>query len=155
MRIISQDNTLDLQYEQIGISINQLINESEIIAFRHNAHNPNDYWTMASYSTLNEAKKVLGFISAAYKRNDLVFIFPPEDSFNNQDLKTKYDSKKEKMLYPKEYKCKKCSGEDLFLSDSGNHKGLYCSFCGNWFKWVSKKDLPFIEQFVTRKQSIE
>ncbi len=35
----------------------------------------------------------------------------------------------------KDYKCK-CGHSDFFFADKGNQKGIYCSYCGRWFKWA-------------------
>ena len=36
--------------------------------------------------------------------------------------------------------CKKCGSIDLFMKESGNNIGLYCSDCGAWIKWLSKDE---------------
>ena len=36
--------------------------------------------------------------------------------------------------------CKKCGSIDLFMKESGNNVGLYCSDCGAWIKWMSKDE---------------
>ena len=51
MRIISQDGMIDLPYESVGISINN-INETDIIAYPVVGHtNKSGCWTLATYST--------------------------------------------------------------------------------------------------------
>jgi len=40
-----------------------------------------------------------------------------------------------------EYTCKKCNGIKFFVKDNGNNKGLYCSNCGAWIKWLGKDEL--------------
>lgn len=37
--------------------------------------------------------------------------------------------------------CKKCGSTDLYTDQNGNNTGLYCSDCGAWIKWLSKKEL--------------
>lgn len=37
--------------------------------------------------------------------------------------------------------CKKCGSPDLYTDQNGNNTGLYCSDCGAWIKWLSKKEL--------------
>lgn len=37
--------------------------------------------------------------------------------------------------------CKKCGSTDLYIDQNGNNTGLYCSDCGAWIKWLSKKEL--------------
>lgn len=39
----------------------------------------------------------------------------------------------------KDYKCK-CGYNDFFFADKGNQKGIYCSYCGKWFKWADKDE---------------
>ena len=52
----------------------------------------------------------------------------------------------------KNYGCPKCGSIDIFLKDNVNQKGLYCSEGCGWIKWVSKKELPIVEEFL--KQNI-
>ena len=37
-------------------------------------------------------------------------------------------------------KCSKCGSTHNYVVDAGVHAGLYCSDCGAWLKWVSRKD---------------
>lgn len=37
--------------------------------------------------------------------------------------------------------CKKCGSTNLYTDQNGNNTGLYCSDCGAWIKWLSKKEL--------------
>lgn len=39
----------------------------------------------------------------------------------------------------KDYKCK-CGHSDFFFADKGSQKGIYCSYCGKWFKWADKDE---------------
>lgn len=39
----------------------------------------------------------------------------------------------------KDYKCK-CNHNDFFFANKGNQKGIYCSYCGKWFKWADKDE---------------
>ena len=39
----------------------------------------------------------------------------------------------------KDYNCK-CGHGDFFFADKGNQKGIYCSYCGKWFKWADKDE---------------
>lgn len=39
----------------------------------------------------------------------------------------------------KDYKCK-CGNNDFFFVERGNIMGIYCSYCGKWFKWANKDD---------------
>ena len=54
----------------------------------------------------------------------------------------------------KDYKCK-CGCDDFFFADKGFHTGIYCSYCGKWFKWADREEqhLKFCnEQNLRRKQ---
>lgn len=37
-------------------------------------------------------------------------------------------------------KCDKCNSEKLFVEIQGTRKGLYCSKCGKWLKWINKDE---------------
>lgn len=37
--------------------------------------------------------------------------------------------------------CKFCSSTSLFVEIVGTRKGLYCSNCGKWLKWITKEEL--------------
>lgn len=39
----------------------------------------------------------------------------------------------------KDYKCK-CGHDDFFFADKGSQTGIYCSYCGKWFKWADKDE---------------
>lgn len=39
-----------------------------------------------------------------------------------------------------------CDSEEFFIQRKGNQKGLYCSECGRWQKWISKKELASYKQ---------
>lgn len=39
----------------------------------------------------------------------------------------------------KDYKCK-CGYNDFFFADKGRQKGIYCTYCGKWFKWANKDE---------------
>lgn len=39
----------------------------------------------------------------------------------------------------KDYRCK-CGHNDFFFANKGNQKGIYCSYCGKWFKWADKDE---------------
>ena len=47
----------------------------------------------------------------------------------------------------KEYVCK-CGSKRIFTRDNGTQTGIYCKECGKWIKWVSKKEIPFIEEYI-------
>ena len=42
--------------------------------------------------------------------------------------------------------CKYCGGKTFFTKKKNTNTGLYCSGCGNWVKWLSKKDLQSFTQ---------
>lgn len=48
------------------------------------------------------------------------------------------------------YHCDKCLSENLFIEPRGNNKALVCKDCGKWLKWVSKKELPIIKNYLER-----
>lgn len=39
----------------------------------------------------------------------------------------------------KEFRCK-CGHDDFFFADKGNQIGIYCLYCGKWFKWADKDE---------------
>lgn len=39
----------------------------------------------------------------------------------------------------KDYKCN-CGNDDFFFHSKGNQVGIYCSYCGKWFKWADKNE---------------
>ena len=47
----------------------------------------------------------------------------------------------------KEYVCK-CGSKRIFTRDNGTQTGIYCKECGKWIKWVSKKEIPFVEEYI-------
>lgn len=48
----------------------------------------------------------------------------------------------------KKYQCNKCEGKEMFIMQKGCQIGLYCSECGAWQKWLSKKELPLAENYI-------
>ncbi len=42
-------------------------------------------------------------------------------------------------------KCNKCNSEKLFVKIEGSRRGLYCSECGKWQKWITKEELRVAE----------
>jgi DNA-directed RNA polymerase subunit RPC12/RpoP len=48
----------------------------------------------------------------------------------------------------KKYSCVKCGSKDLFIQIKGNQKGLYCSDCGSWQKWISKDEERLVLRFI-------
>lgn len=47
----------------------------------------------------------------------------------------------------KEYVCK-CGSKRIFIKDNGTQTGMYCKECGKWIKWIGKKEIPFIEEYI-------
>lgn len=39
----------------------------------------------------------------------------------------------------KKYQCNKCESKEMFIMQKGCQMVLYCSDCGAWQKWLSKK----------------
>jgi hypothetical protein len=48
----------------------------------------------------------------------------------------------------KEFACRKCGSEMLFIKDNGTQVGLYCSDCGAWQKWLGKDEQRLAEQWI-------
>lgn len=38
-------------------------------------------------------------------------------------------------------KCPECHGDKVVISHGKTHTGVYCSACGKWIKWASKKEV--------------
>lgn len=53
----------------------------------------------------------------------------------------------------KDNKCSKCGHDNFFFADKGNQIGIYCSYCGKWFKWADKdeQNLRMKQEFVLDK----
>lgn len=41
--------------------------------------------------------------------------------------------------------CEKCNSNNLFVKVEGTRKGLYCSKCGKWQKWLNKDEYRLCE----------
>jgi len=54
----------------------------------------------------------------------------------------------------KEFVCPKCKSKDIFVERNGTQDGLYCGDCGNWIKWLNKKELKLAERQVERMNGI-
>lgn len=49
--------------------------------------------------------------------------------------------------------CTKCGGMPIVKDDKSNtHKGLYCSSCGKWIKWLSKSEVKEYEDILVIKK---
>lgn len=49
--------------------------------------------------------------------------------------------------------CSKCGGMPIVKDDkSKTHKGLYCSSCGKWIKWLSKSEIKEYESMLFIKK---
>ena len=55
--------------------------------------------------------------------------------------------------------CKNCGKLDLGTSYvrkiSGTHTGVYCSHCSSWVKWLSKKEIAYLESIGVDLNSLE
>lgn len=41
----------------------------------------------------------------------------------------------------KDYKCAKCGRDDFFFQKTlRNITGIYCVYCGRWYKWADKNE---------------
>lgn len=49
------------------------------------------------------------------------------------------------------YQCK-CGSIEMFIGQSGNNTGLYCSKCGKWIKWLNKNELRAFEHEQKEKE---
>ena len=47
----------------------------------------------------------------------------------------------------KEYVCK-CGSKRIFIRNNETQTGIYCKECGKWIKWVGKKEIPFVEEYI-------
>lgn len=45
----------------------------------------------------------------------------------------------------KDYKCK-CGRDDFFFKKVRVHIGIYCSYCGRWFKWADINERNLIKK---------
>jgi transcription elongation factor Elf1 len=54
----------------------------------------------------------------------------------------------------KEFVCPKCKSKDVFVERNGTQDGLYCGSCGNWIKWLNKKELRQAERQVEKMNGI-
>lgn len=52
----------------------------------------------------------------------------------------------------KNFACDKCGSVDVFTRSKGSQTGLYCSDCCSWLKWVSKKELSIVEEYINRNK---
>ena len=50
----------------------------------------------------------------------------------------------------KDYKCKKCRRNNFLLEHSGPHYGIYCSYCGRWYKWADKSEVGLFYRYYRR-----
>lgn len=55
----------------------------------------------------------------------------------------------------KVFKCNKCHSTDVFIAQSGNNTGLYCSDCGKWLCWINKDQLRLAERQISLMESNE
>lgn len=42
--------------------------------------------------------------------------------------------------------CNKCGCTDYEIKEVSTHHGLYCAKCGQWYKWLNKKELNYYEK---------
>lgn len=50
--------------------------------------------------------------------------------------------------------CKKCGSVSVRMDSKGTQIGLYCKDCGQWIKWVSKKDVEEVEQYIKLNEEL-
>lgn len=44
------------------------------------------------------------------------------------------------------FECPKCKSRDVFVEGSGKQVALYCGECGNWIKWLNKKEIKIAQR---------
>ena len=54
----------------------------------------------------------------------------------------------------KDYKCTKCKRDDFKAVKSNMHTGIYCTYCGSFFKWASKDEKKLFEMNEDAGESI-
>lgn len=104
MRIISQDGTIDLDYESNTFSIYTSEDEKNDTLYNVAAFKGKLRYTLGTYSTLEKAKKALCGMSKSYKRYLITFqngymtktddvvceLDKPFEKFDIQELETPY-----------------------------------------------------------------
>lgn len=53
-----------------------------------------------------------------------------------------------------DFSCTKCGSVDVYIDDRGSQKALMCKDCGAWLKWIGKKEMPLIIQYIREHQKI-
>lgn len=48
----------------------------------------------------------------------------------------------------KQYTCNKCGSMDVFLEQRQSQTALICGDCGQWLKWVGKKEIPLVKRWM-------
>lgn len=51
------------------------------------------------------------------------------------------------------FECK-CGSKEVFIKESSNNKGLYCSDCGKWIQWLGKDDLRLAQRQISIISSV-
>lgn len=54
-----------------------------------------------------------------------------------------------------DFSCSKCGSVDVYIDDRGSQKALMCKDCGSWLKWVGKKEMPLVIQYIRKHRHSE
>lgn len=54
----------------------------------------------------------------------------------------------------KSFECKKCHSDDFYIKEQGTAKGLYCSDCGCWQKWLGKDEHNAYQHLLETKEKV-
>lgn len=55
----------------------------------------------------------------------------------------------------KTYACTKCGSIDVFIDERSTHTALLCGDCGNWIKWISKKEMPLVKRWIEYNKEVK
>lgn len=49
------------------------------------------------------------------------------------------------MIFISPFKCEKCGSLDVFVAESHDGLGVYCSECNKWIQWITEDEIPKVE----------
>lgn len=76
MRLISQNEEIDIPYERMAVEIDGSDGQYTIIAYDTSDNDADSYWAMGVYDTLEKAKKVMREIGESQCEDRAYFLFP-------------------------------------------------------------------------------
>lgn len=76
MRLISQNEEIDIPYERMAVEIDGSDGQYTIIAYDTSDNDEDSYWAMGVYDTLEKAKKVMREIGESQCEDMAYFLFP-------------------------------------------------------------------------------